>query len=314
MADAKIIIIMNPVQYDLNALKSFFLLYKHRSVTGAAKVSGVTQPSMSRTLNKLRDEYQDRLFIRQKDQLVPTVKADFLMTQLSPLFEQIFQVMEVAEPFKPAQATGNFYFSAPEFISKFAMANLPTGLLSAAPKLEFHYSYWSSYIVEQLKSGELDLAFGYLAECPNHVKSHMISQDKLVLLHRPGFQPDITSVQQVIQYPHIVLQDSGVMDDIVDRQLASVGLQRDKVVITPDVDAAFRLLMKSDYLMLAPSKLARYFASEAVQASNPLGLMEVDYSLYWGAVKDQNEQHKFIREMIIAAFKMHWPKLKSADV
>ena len=102
-------------QHDLNALKSLFLLYRERSVTKAATAAGVTQPSMSRTLNKLREEYNDRLFIRQKEALVPTPKAEALISKLQPLFEQINQIMENTETLEPETATGQFCFSAPNF-------------------------------------------------------------------------------------------------------------------------------------------------------------------------------------------------------
>lgn len=298
---------INSGQLDLNGLKNLFLLYRERSVTGAAKVAGVTQPSMSRTLQKLREEYNDRLFIRQKDQLVPTAKAEFLMTQLAPLFEQIFQVVEAAEPLKPDLATGNFHFCAPDFVSKFAMDNLPTGILQVAPRLEFYYSYWSDSVSEQLKSGELDLAFGYIPECPNHVKCMPIAEDDLVLVYRPEMQgQSFETVEQLLSKPHIALSHSGVMDDEVDRMLAAKGLQRHRVVITPDVEAAFKLLMKADYLMVVPRKMAEYFVPQAIVHTLPVADLKVSYGIYWGAVKDQDNLHKFIREIIIKAFQQYW--------
>ena len=61
---------------------------------------------MSRVLNKLRNEYDDRLFVREKDTLVPTPKADLLVTKLALLFEQVDQTMDATLPMQPEVATG----------------------------------------------------------------------------------------------------------------------------------------------------------------------------------------------------------------
>lgn len=294
------------LKHDLNALKSLFLLYRERSVTKAAVIAGVTQPSMSRTLNKLREVYNDRLFVRQKDELIATPKAELLMTRLSPLFEQISVVIDAAEPLEPDTATGKFHFCAPEFISKYAMANVPSGILDATPNIEFYYSYWDQDVTEDLKSGDIDLAFGYLPECPNHVKKITLATDQLVMLSRPGhplFATDKSSeLANLLSYPHIALKHSGVEDDAVDRSLAAKGMGRHCIVHTPDLVAAFSLLVSSDYLMLAPKKLANHLCSDAHHSPWPLEPIEIEYSLYWGAIKDQDNLHKFIRNHIGKTF------------
>lgn len=294
--------------HDLNALKSLFVLYRERSVTKAAQVMGVTQPSMSRVLNKLRNEYDDRLFVREKDSLVPTPKADLLVTKLAPLFEQIDLAMDSAVPMQPQSVTGKFCFSAPDFISKFSMENLPSGILSTTPKIEFSYRYWSIDLIDQLKAGDVDLAFGYFPECPNHIKKYTISEDEFVLVHRPdhGLASSVT-IENLLEYPHISIRDSGFSDEFFDKALMAKGVRRQNVVTTPDIAAAFSLLMKSDCLMVAPAGLARYLCPQAIQHKLPTGDKGFEYSLYWGAIKDQDKLHQYIRNIITATFKEHWP-------
>ena len=299
------------MSHDLNALKNLFILYRERSVTKAAQVMGVTQPSMSRVLNKLRHEYDDRLFVREKDCLVPTPKADFLVSKLAPLFEQIDLAMDSALPMQPEVATGKFCFSAPDFISKFSMENLPSGILSITPKIEFSYRYWAVDLVDHLKAGEVDLAFGYFLECPNHIKHYVISKDEFVLVHRPE-HPIVSKgfiVESLLDYPHISIRDSGFSDDFFDKALMARGVRRQNVVTTPDLSAAFSLLMRSDCLMVAPAKLAAYLCPESITQPLLTGTHSLEYSLYWGAIKDQDKLHRYIRQIIIATFKKQWPSL-----
>lgn len=297
------------MKQDLNALQSLFLLYRERSVTRAAAIAGVTQPSMSRTLQKLRDQYQDRLFVRQKDELIATPKAELLVTRLAPLFDQINQTLDSVEPIQPEQAQGHFSFCAPEFISKFGMSNLPTGILTTAPNMEFSYGYWSENVTRQLKNGDVDLAFGYLESCPNHVKQFSLSQDSLHFYCRndhPLSQLKTVDEEQLLQCPHIVIKHSGLDDHSYDRQLAARGIQRKRMVITPDIEAAFALLKRTDYLLIAPAEIAHYLAADAHQLSTPWFDYKITYNLYWGAVKDQDNLHKYIREIIISTFNQYW--------
>jgi len=299
------------VSHDLNALKNLFVLYRERSVTKAAHIMGVTQPSMSRVLNKLRNEYDDRLFVREKDTLVPTPKADLLVAKLAPLFEQIDQAMDATLPMQPEVATGTFCFSAPDFISKFAMAHLPSGILTITPKIEFSYRYWSPDNIEQMKSGDVDLAFGYFSECPNHIKHYVISEDEFVLVHRPEhpIASKGVTIESLLGYPHVSIRDSGFSDEFFDKALMARGVRRQNVVTTPDISAAFSLLMSSDCLMVAPAKLAAYLCPESIVQPLPTGNKTLEYSLYWGAIKDQDKLHQYIRQIIIATFQKQWPSL-----
>lgn len=299
------------MKQDLNALQSLFLLYRERSVTRAATIAGVTQPSMSRTLQKLRDQYQDRLFVRQKDELIPTPKAELLVSKLAPLFDEIARTLDVVEPVQPEQARGQFSFCAPEFISKFGMSNLPTGILTTAPNMEFSYGYWSEDIVSRLKNGDVDLAFGYLESCPNHVKQSCLSEDSLWFYGRqrhPLAGECNVSEESLSDYPHIVIKNSGLDDHAYDRQLAARGISRKRVVVTPDIEAAFSLLKRTDYLLIAPAEIAHYLAPDACKLTTDWFDYHISYNLYWGAVKDQDSLHKYIREIIIATFGQYWAK------
>ena len=314
------------MSHDLNALKKLFVLYRERSVTKAAQAMGVTQPSMSRSLNKLRNEYDDRLFVREKKSLVPTPKAELLVSQLAPLFEQIDLAMNSTLPVQPKNATGQFCFSAPDFISKFSMENLPSGILTITPKIEFSYRYWSKNLDEHLKSGEVDLAFGYFPECPNHIKKHTIADDEFVLLHRPNHplidllgdsiteeSSSAVSITNLLQYPHISIKNSGFSDDFFDRVLMARGVSRQSVVTTPDIVAGLSLMMKSDCLMIAPAGLVRYLCPDAIKKEFPTNNKGLEYCLYWGAIKDQDNLHQYIRQVIISTFQSHWPTLTMSE-
>ena len=67
---------------DLNLLVALQILLEEQSVTKAADRLFITQPAMSKTLQRLRELFDDPLFIRSGRGLVPTPRAVELEKQL----------------------------------------------------------------------------------------------------------------------------------------------------------------------------------------------------------------------------------------
>ena len=61
--------------FDLNLLRVFDAIYETGSVSAAARKLAVSQPSVSRELNRLRDHFDDPLFVRSGNGVAPTSKA-----------------------------------------------------------------------------------------------------------------------------------------------------------------------------------------------------------------------------------------------
>lgn len=76
-------------RFDLNSLVTFFVIYRERGVTRAARALHVTQPAVSNSLNKLRVKFNDPLFVLYGRSFEPTEKAVQIAVTLSPLLEEI---------------------------------------------------------------------------------------------------------------------------------------------------------------------------------------------------------------------------------
>ena len=63
------------IRTDLNLLVALQILLEERNVTRAAERLSVSQPALSKTLQKLRDAFEDELFTRTSHGLVPTPRA-----------------------------------------------------------------------------------------------------------------------------------------------------------------------------------------------------------------------------------------------
>ncbi|MEC3885369.1 LysR family transcriptional regulator [Halobacillus sp. HZG1] len=74
---------------DFEWYRSFIGIYKHGSVSAAAKARFMTQPAMSQHLAALESEVGEPLFTRAPRKMVPTDKGKELYTKLVPLIENL---------------------------------------------------------------------------------------------------------------------------------------------------------------------------------------------------------------------------------
>ena len=72
---------MPPMRYthirnaDLNLLVAFQALMEERSITGAARRMFLSQPAMSRTVDRLQEIFEDELLVRTPNGYEPTHRA-----------------------------------------------------------------------------------------------------------------------------------------------------------------------------------------------------------------------------------------------
>lgn len=87
---------------DFEWYRSFIAIYKHNSVSEAAKSRIMTQPAMSQHLASLEAEVGEQLFSRAKRSLTPTERGKQLYSQLAPLIESLEEAtMELKSPLPP---------------------------------------------------------------------------------------------------------------------------------------------------------------------------------------------------------------------
>ena len=88
---------------DLNLLKAFSVLMDERNVSKAAECLAITQPAMSGVLTRLRDSFDDLLFVRVQRGVVPTNGALELVRQVKKVLNEVEQLLQPPQ-FDPTTA------------------------------------------------------------------------------------------------------------------------------------------------------------------------------------------------------------------
>lgn len=123
-------------QIDLNLMRTFVLLYETGSVTHTAERLYVTQPSVSYALARLRELFEDRLFVRTRQGMEPTIAARQLYPALRDALQQLQDAIESSRDFEPATCTRRFRLALTDLGEMALLPKLMRRLHEQAPQAE----------------------------------------------------------------------------------------------------------------------------------------------------------------------------------
>ena len=102
---------MNTATADLNLLKVFLAIWETGSLTLAADRLALSQPAVSHCLRRLRDQFNDPLFVRTAEGMKPTAAAIHLHGPFDRALAMIHEAMQQYAGFDAASATRRFRVS-----------------------------------------------------------------------------------------------------------------------------------------------------------------------------------------------------------
>jgi hypothetical protein len=102
---------------DLNLLVLFEAVFQAGHVGSAAARVHVSPSAVSHGLGRLRQLFDDPLFLRTPKGVVPTARASELAPPIADILARVRNVMGTVEPFDPATSTRRFTIGASDATS-----------------------------------------------------------------------------------------------------------------------------------------------------------------------------------------------------
>lgn len=178
---------------DGGLLLVFHELLRLRRASAVADRLGLSQSAISHSLNRLRDLFDDQLFIRRPHGFEPTRRALELGPRIEALLTLTSEALTPNPGFDPSRSTRLFRLAAPEFVTALIAAALINRLRERAPGVSFavgHATEEDAY--KGLRQGEADLALGrFGAPRPGFVTEPLF-EDLYCVVARRG-HPTVTS-------------------------------------------------------------------------------------------------------------------------
>ena len=243
------------IRTDLNLLVALQILLEERNVTRAAERLSVSQPALSKTLQKLRDSFEDELFTRTAHGLVPTPRAEELSKELPALLETVERVLG-NEGFDPDTFVGSFKLLLPPILSEALLPGLMSALSEIAPNIQIITAEVAPNYQEQLKKGEADFAAFVALDTERDILAEPIATLAprcYMRIDHPLANKQM-GLSDFLAYPHVRLYLPGLTREntsMVDDVLGQYGVHRGIVLETTQFAAAVGVLSRTDTLLVA---------------------------------------------------------------
>lgn len=287
-------------RFDMNTLVTLKVLLDERHITRTGERLNLTQSAVSRTLSKLRQDFDDPLLVKSGKHLSLTAKAERLYAPLNQVLQQVNQLL-LPESFDPLTAIGSIRIATNDYGTHALLPRLIPLLTEAAPGIKVTALDWRSNLMEELEGNNIDLVIGGISDPAPNIYQRVVATDGFQGVVRKGHPlAGGMSLEQYIELKHIMISPKGDGPSEVDLELERLGRKRNVALRMPHFFAALEIIAKTDFMILLPEHFVRRYVdnSDFAIITPPFGLPTFDVSMFWHARMHHEPLHAWFRKFV----------------
>jgi DNA-binding transcriptional LysR family regulator len=293
---------------DADLLLALDALLTESNVTRAAQRLGVGQSAMSARLARLREVFEDRLFVPSPDGrgVLATPRALALRPVLAKVLELIDEMLGPVVDFEPATTRRTFTVALHEIPAVMLAPDLVPRVATAAPsaRLVFVSPPDAELLAERLESGAIDICIGNRGLAQTAWRMRTLFEDRFLTAQRKGHPRGCAplDLDAFCAAEHLLVSaDGGGFFGQVDAALAALARERRVALSIQNYALAAALVGSSDYLCTLPSRFLHRFADALDLFEPPIELGAVELAAYWHPRNQDDPAHRWLRDQIFAA-------------
>lgn len=289
---------------DLNLIRIFVSIYETKSVSKAATMLSVAQPSVSYGLARLRDVFKDGLFERKGRGVTPTKQAEELYTQFRNALNTIDEVLEDIDRFDPLTTRRVF---------RVAMSDVGSICLTPSLLAKFHIAAPESTLeivqvrmddlMDELASGHIDVAVGNLPINHSSARSKLLFKERYVCVvskNHPRIKKKMRAEQFINEW-HIDVASPFSLHHQVDRRFQETGIKRKVALRVQHYGILPTILPEYEYIVTVPSALGKAFEqlADVKSLELPTSTQHFDITALWHSKQQSSASNIWFRNLII---------------
>jgi DNA-binding transcriptional LysR family regulator len=295
---------MHISRVDLNLFTVFEAIYTEGSVTRASQKLNLTQPAISHALGRLRQMFDDPLFVRQGHTMVSTPLARNVIEPIRRSLRSLEVTLNGVHAFDPATSEKRFNIALRDVLEATILPPLMLRVRQTASQVDIAASQVERReLHSEMANGTLDVAIDVLLPLSSDIMHTRIYQDSTVVVARKG-HPAIdgkVDIETYLKQDHILASSRRRGPGLEDFELSRFGMERRICLRCQHYFAACRVVSQTDMLLTMPGRYAR-IANE--QFGNqilafPLEVPSFDVFLYWHTNVDNDPANRWFREQVI---------------
>jgi DNA-binding transcriptional LysR family regulator len=292
-------------QIELRLLRIFDAMHANRHVTRAAEELGLSQPTISIGLGKLRQQFGDPLFVRTNEGMLPTTRADALVGPIRDVLHSLKHICEIEAEFDPATATRKFRICMTDASHITLLPNILAAVRKVAPGVALEAARIDDLMPQALQSGEADLAVGLIPSLETGFYQQTLFQQDFICLTGPR-HPRIGKALTLAHYQvegHIGIV-SGTGQQLLEDAVAQFGIKRRVMLRLPGFLGLTGILAASDLVVTLPRHIGETLAAIGGLRVHPCPFPIPQFSVkqHWHARYNHDTANRWLRGLCAGLF------------
>ena len=180
--------------HNMEHLRTFLTVYRVGSLTEAARMLGISQPTASTHVHSLELNLGLRLFERSPVGVTPTPKADELARDVGP---HIDALDDLAFMYNVSGADETLHIGGPaEFVTAMLLPGAPQLTQAIGVRLRIRFGLVDD-LLEQLRAGHLDMVVSAVRPRVQGVTASPLFDEEFVLVAAPSWQTSLPGDEPV---------------------------------------------------------------------------------------------------------------------
>ena len=291
---------------DLNLLVVFEAVYTSENITHAAKSLGLTQPTISNALVRLREAVDDPLFVRKGKGVEPTPRAKSMIGPVRSALQLIQTGVSAGEEFDPTRNARHFRIVLLDQLEPILMPYLVRDIQTHSNVTLEVLPIAYEPMIEGLNDGSLDMVLApHIPELKEAIQE-VVGNASTVMVARQG-HPEINGKLTLEQYQrlgHIALIPKLRTMTRVDEYLRQHQIERHIVYTSSKFWSFPHMIATTDLIAQLPGDFAREAAKfyPLQLLPMPFDFPEQQVYMIWKENRSNDAAHRWLRQQIAGAF------------
>ena len=297
-------------EMDLRELRVLDVLLRECSITRTAQALETTQPAISKTLRRLREQFADPLIVRDGHAMRPTAKALEMAVQLRALLDAADGLRAEALGFEAGTSDRMFSLLLTDVGMIRFLPPLISAVAAVAPGVRLRAVPLDSREFElKLETGEADLALGAFPHAAGYLRRQRLYSDSYLSVVRKR-HPRLAKVRSragFLDERHILItaSETGHAAHGEAQRVLTVEIAPSNVLLrVPSFIAGAIVASQTDGVATLPANLADSIAGPLglVAFKTPIALPRIEIAQFWHERYHRDAAHRWIRAKTFELF------------
>jgi DNA-binding transcriptional LysR family regulator len=289
---------------DLNLFVVFDAIYTEGNLTRAGEIIGITQPAVSNSLSRLRNLFDDPLFVRTAEGMVPTPVAQNIVGSVRHALSLIRGSVQESDSFDPGQSDKRFRVSMTDLTQSMVLPDLLSRVKRESPNIAIDcYQVRRRDMNIELASGNLDLAVDIPLTPDPQIKQAPLFSHPHVCVFRKAHPliGDQLTTELYLELGHIHISSRRGGLGHIDLALGKMGKRRRITLRTQHYLATPEVVSRTDLVLTVPRVFADFLVAQysVRYLELPFTAPNLETHLYWHESTDQDRANRWMREILL---------------